>query len=243
MRKAQGSLEYLIIISVALAVVAIVSLIVVNSFGSQQNRYVYNTCASSAASCKISLSANPDFECSFCDTSCSFANGTSIFPSAVMCCKQGLTSKIYDGSPGCMPSCSDGTPYETCSAAQPEYCSSGSILDSCGAPGNCGCPSDRPVCKSDGTCIATCSGTGCIAGSPPNYCNNNALIKNACGGIYGCLCPGPGTRCFCNGDERCCNDYHYECQVDGTCKKVIDSTDCSGYCGGGGGCTTPPCPI
>ena len=103
MARVQGALEYLIIISVAIAVVTIVSMIVVNSFGSQQNRYLYNACANAAASCKTSLSANPATACSFCDTSCNFTNGTEIFPRATNCCKQGKSEMVYDGSNGCIP--------------------------------------------------------------------------------------------------------------------------------------------
>jgi hypothetical protein len=47
--------------------------------------------------------------------------------------------------------CSDGTPYDSCSATKPLYCSSGALIDGCGSPYNCGCPFGY-TCQSDGTC-------------------------------------------------------------------------------------------
>jgi len=245
MARAQGSLEYLIIISVAIAVVAIVSMIIVNSFGQRQSDFVMASCTSAASTCRSTLIADPTASCDFCDTSCKFANGTEIFSTATQCCTQGIPSRIYDGSLGCMPSCKDAlnTPYGACSDEQPKYCSDGAIVNSCGAPGNCECPSDTPICNSDGSCSSQCSGTGCITGSPPNYCNNGIIIKNACGGTYGCGCLGPRSRCHCTDGGYCCTDYHFACQADGTCKTVIDSTDCFGGCGTGEPCGHPPCPI
>ena len=99
--RAQGSLEYLIIISVAIAVVAIVSMIVVNSFGQRQSDFVMASCASAASTCNSTLIFNSTASCDFCDTSCNFSNGTEVFSTAADCCKQGKSNMVYDGSPGC----------------------------------------------------------------------------------------------------------------------------------------------
>ncbi len=101
MARAQGALEYLIILGVVVAVVAIVSMIVVNSFGQKQNGYLIASCASAASSCNSILIANSTASCDFCDTSCIFSNDTEVFPKAIDCCKQGKSKMIYDGSPGC----------------------------------------------------------------------------------------------------------------------------------------------
>lgn len=219
MARAQGSLEYLVIISVALAITVVVTLIVVNSFGSQQNRYVYNTCANAAASCKTSLSANPASECSFCDTSCNFTNGTAIFPRATYCCKQGKSEMIYDGSGGCTRACKDGTPYDECSTTQPpKYCDEGTIVDKC-TP--CGCPGGE-ACNADGTCSkpSTCGTVPEGQCSPtllPLRCENSRLVARCdlCG------CPDPTPL------HACCEDAKTACMCQTVYTCLSGSTKCS----------------
>jgi len=54
--------------------------------------------------------------------------------------------------------CSDGTPYGSCSATKPKYCSNGALVDRCAAPENCGCPSGM-LCNS--------TNKSCYTGQPP----------------------------------------------------------------------------
>ena len=236
MARVQGSLEYLIIIGVAIAVVAIVSLIVVNSFGSQQDRYVYNTCASAAASCKISLSANPESQCSFCDTSCSFTNGTSIFPSATTCCKQGKASLIYDGSNGCNPACSDGTAYDECSLlSPPKYCDSatGELEDRCGDPAvdptKCSCPvgllcnAATGACYEPSDCGDIAEGT-CDLDGTGLYCIDGVLVKGC--NTYDCPCTGRLFLRYCEDNAVCLADMALTC-VSNTCDWVEESEVCT----------------
>jgi len=224
MAKAQGSLEYLIIIAVVLAVTAIVTLIAVNSFGSQQNRYFYTSCANAAAVCKTSLSANPSAQCSACDTSCVFSNGTEIFPRAITCCKQGKSDMIYDGSPGCMPACRDGTPYEECSENLPMYCDdAGNLVPNCNI---CPCPAGESCNTVTGTCYmpSDCGSVpnGQCSATKPLYCDNGVLVKRCdlCG------CPSDSFRPCCDGMDACTCKWSYSCLSNGACDSYIEYTNC-----------------
>jgi len=234
MARAQGSLEYLIIISIAIAIVAIVSMIMVNSFSQRQSDYVMASCASAASTCKSTLIADPTAKCDFCDTSCKYANGTEVFPSAATCCVQGLNAKIYAGATGCGPACSDGTPYGGCGAVRPSYCnpSTGLLEFNCQ---KCNCLLGAPVCKSDGKCVSQCTGTGCIADNKPWYCNGGALVQK-CIDCNGCA-PTTGCETVCKNLHVCVCCYTSTCNADQTCTYTA-SCDCSDTeCGG-----SSPCP-
>lgn len=115
--------------------------------------------------------------------------------------------------------CSDGTPWDTCSATQPEYCNAGTLEDKASV---CGCPTGYeqsstnpdlcvvPTC-SDGTITNTCTS------SQPEYCDGNKQIINNCAA---CGCP---------------DDYYGNaqvCQADGSCQPAeynIDFTISLGY--------------
>ena len=101
MAKAQGALEYLIIISVTLAIVAIITMVVVNSYYAQSSDYAFNTCREAASRCKMAISGNPSEPCLFCNNACNYSNGTEIFTNATTCCAKGKTSEIYSNSLGC----------------------------------------------------------------------------------------------------------------------------------------------
>ena len=101
MAKAQGALEYLTIVAVVIAIVAVVTLLVTNYFKSQNDQYFYASCREAASTCKMTLSASPSDPCAVCDSSCTFNDGTEIFNGAINCCKHGKPSEIYSGSPGC----------------------------------------------------------------------------------------------------------------------------------------------
>ena len=111
MAKAQGGLEYLIIIGAAIAITAVVTLFVINYFGANTEQYFYASCRQAASTCNVSLSINPFNPCVVCDNACNYTNGTEIFPNAINCCKFGKTIEIYSGSPGCaytVPTCGNG---------------------------------------------------------------------------------------------------------------------------------------
>ena len=213
MARVQGSLEYLIIISVVLAVTAIVTLIVVNSFGSQETHYLYNTCVAAAKTCRTSLVSDSNAQCSFCDNSCNFTNGTEIFQNATQCCKQGNDSGIYDGSFGCKLSCSDGTPYGKCSDTQPWFCTgAGTLINDCI---NCLCPSDHACNTTTKKCYPACDdGTpyGKCSADKPKYCSAGSWINDC----VACNCP--------SGQE--CNTITKECYVP-ACKDGTPINQCA----------------
>ena len=232
MARAQGSLEYLIIISIAVAIIAIVSMIMVNSFGQRQSDYVMASCASAASTCRSTLIADPTASCDFCDTSCKYSNGTEVFPTAATCCKSGQNSLIYGGSLGCVPSCSDGTPYNTCTLDRPTYCNDqGDLVPGCGSPGYCGCPSGTPVCKSDGTCYNDCPPTdyGCIPDNKPLFCNYGALAYR-CQPTQ-CGCPADYSSRSCGRNQLCTCAYHYDCLGTGACKETVTCNCVPASCG------------
>jgi len=98
--------------------------------------------------------------------------------------------------------CSDGTPYNTCSSNKPLYCDNGTLVPDCQV---CGCDPGFE-CNESGTCFAppappnlTCSdGTpywNCSS-NKPFYCENGTLIEDC--GFCGC-------------------DLGLDCQINGTC--------------------------
>lgn len=97
----QGSLEYLIVIGTAIAIVSVIILLAVNYFSAQNSQYSYSLCREAASTCKLSLSANPSDQCVTCNNACNYSNGTELFSGAVNCCKVGNPESIYGGSPGC----------------------------------------------------------------------------------------------------------------------------------------------
>lgn len=85
-----------------------------------------------------------------------------------------------------IPSCPDGTPYNTCSPYKPYYCYNGKLVN---ATNICGLPEQYPFNESkqepelkcdDGTYYNECSK------EKPKYCSNGSLVENAsfCGCPY-----------------------------------------------------------
>jgi hypothetical protein len=153
---------------------------------------------------------------------------------------------VYDGSKGCVLSCSDGTLFGSCVLGQATYCNptTGKLESNCT---KCECPTETPLCKSDGkTCYTICTGTDCIPGNVPYRCVGGAPTQD-CNGCGGC----PGTHCVnrCIGHHVCmCCTYYGSCETSGVCL-ATNRCDCEedSTCGGGpggGGC--PPntfCPV
>lgn len=115
--------------------------------------------------------------------------------------------------------CSDGTPYNSCSSSKPFYCNNGNLVSNCGV---CGCSSG--TCQSDGTCktTQTCTdGTsyGSCSTNIPMYCSNGNLISKAsiCGCPAGqttngdiCTTPNPSGCQYnnppCSSNYQCVNN-------------------------------------
>lgn len=68
--KAQGALEYLIIVAAVLGITAVVVAFVTGVFGGQKGRASLSACKTAASDCAVKLetTANPD--CTSCETAC-----------------------------------------------------------------------------------------------------------------------------------------------------------------------------
>jgi hypothetical protein len=161
MARAQGSLEYLIIIAAAISITAVVTLLVINYFSTNTEQYFYASCRQVASTCKTTLFANPNDPCNACDTACKYANGSEIFPSAIECCKFGEPSEIYAGSLGaaCVPCTSDADctgGKKCCGASGLKRC----MTPRCSSTADCQQPACYSVeCINGGTCGAYCKNT------------------------------------------------------------------------------------
>ncbi len=242
--RAQGSLEYLVIITAAIAVLAVVASFVVGYFSTQSGQFYYASCSNAAALCRDTLLINSDSECAMCNNACNLSDGTEIFASASSCCRLGLPSEIYSGSDGsnCV-SCSDRTLYDKCSASLPLYCNhEGTLVSNCTG---CGCPYGQtcnhatgscyvpiPSCDADGTPINQCS----IANKGKN-CSTDAALFDDC---VHCGCP---TGSSCNATTNAC---YLSCDPDPTPRGQCKTTK-PDYCNMLGGivsnCTKCDCPI
>ena len=163
MARAQGSLEYLIIIAAAISITAVVTLLVINYFSTTTEQYFYATCREAASTCRTTLFANPNDPCNACDTACKYTNGSEIFPSAVECCKFGEASEIYSGSLGtaCVACTSDAdcTGGKICCGTGIKRC----MTPRCITTTDCPQPACYTVeCKDGGKCGAYCKNTPII---------------------------------------------------------------------------------
>jgi len=102
MARAQGSLEYLVIIAVVLAISSIVMLYATGIIGTQKSSVSISTCKQASIDCKLSKISSPTDSCTQCDTSCKdLSTGLEVTYDAVRCCKSAKPDMIYDNSPGC----------------------------------------------------------------------------------------------------------------------------------------------
>lgn len=111
MQKAQGALEYLIIIAAVLVISGVVVLLVSGSIGGQKTSFLYNSCRQAATECRITKLADPNIVCEACVDACTDpTSDKEIFPGAIECCQLGQSSSIYEGATGCEiePFCGNG---------------------------------------------------------------------------------------------------------------------------------------
>jgi len=107
--RAQGSLEYMVIIAVILAISGIVILYTSGILGTQKSAVSISLCKQTAEKCKLSKMTSPTDPCNACIAACANYTFTcwgspaakSISKGAIGCCKNGKSDQIYFGSPGC----------------------------------------------------------------------------------------------------------------------------------------------
>ena len=178
MARAQGSLEYLIIIAIVLAVSGIVVGYMVGIVGGQRSTVTLTGCKQAAVDCKAAKLLSPSDPCLSCETSCrDSASGQEVSTSAVECCQNAQVENIYVGSPGChVVMCGDGAieGTEQCEAGDPGACLSGCDTSTC-------------------TCLPAVCGDGYVDPSGGEQCDdadtdvNDSCVncKNAyCGDTY-----------------------------------------------------------
>jgi len=102
MPKAQGSLEYMVIIAVVLAIAGITVLYMSGVLSSQSSQVSATACRQASQACKLSQMSSPNDPCLSCATACiSQTTGREVFNGATYCCNHTLEDFIYPGSPGC----------------------------------------------------------------------------------------------------------------------------------------------
>jgi len=214
MPRAQGAIEYLVIVAAVLTIAAIVTVFMSGLLSGQSSAVSINACKQASVDCKASRLLAPVDPCSQCIQACTDSKGAEVFAGAIYCCNTSQSNMIYSGSPGCgggTTTCSDGTALDTCKTTKPKYCppGGGQLTDTCSI---CGCPSGQ-VCTAGGTCSAACSD-----GTPVSQCST--VIKgefctlvsgqptlidscSTCGCIAGETC---GANGMCTGIPTVCLD-------------------------------------
>ncbi len=141
--RAQGSLEYLMVVAVILAVAGIVVYFVANSSGKSVTDSNFAECKKAANQCQGSRLLAPNDPCLFCEKACT-VNGKDILEgtgfSAVELCKQGDSESIYKRK---VSGCGNGELEEG------EVCDGGSV--DCSVLGDYESGTQAP-------CLSDCSG-------------------------------------------------------------------------------------
>jgi len=183
MARAQGSLEYLIIIAVVLAVSGIVIGYMTGVVGGQKSKVTVTGCKQAAIDCKAAKMLSSNDPCTACDTACKDSNGVALFDGAAFCCDHGLPEMVFANSPGCY-GCKDSTdclsPTPICLANVCVECAD-----------NTNCPLAGTVCSAGHVCVPGCdpaapncpSGQFCCGTSPNAVCRAATCTSNlACAG-------------------------------------------------------------
>jgi len=94
--RAQGALEYLIIIASVLAIAAIVTTLLTDAFGGRRKEALVSECRTAAAECHSRLQINPDAHCAQCEDSCAVLHEEwpDEFPDPVGRCEEGAMEEI-----------------------------------------------------------------------------------------------------------------------------------------------------
>ena len=230
--KAQGSIEYLVIIAAVLVVSGLVIYLVTGSAGGSKQDILYGNCVAATQQCKLLKAVNSHDTCKVCENQCiEPATGEPLFPGIIECCQSGNSSGIYVGSTSC-----DGVIPTTCN--NNGTCDAGETNTNC--PGDC--PVAPPTCTDvdkDGYFVFDV--TDCPAG---NDCNDgNASIN-----------PGAVEVCIGNVDDDCDGDIDCadsECVGSPPCvggpelcnNGVDDDGDGDIDCDDSECVGSPPCPI
>jgi len=102
MLRAQGSLEYMVIIAVVLAIAGITTLYMSGVLKGQSSQVSAAACKQASQTCKLSQMSSPNDPCLSCNAACvSQTTGKEVFNGATYCCNHTQEDLIYTGSSGC----------------------------------------------------------------------------------------------------------------------------------------------
>ena len=236
MAKAQGGLEYMVIIAVILAISSIVIMYTTNIMGGQKSSVSISSCKQASVDCKLSKMGSPTDPCTQCDTACKDSAGMELFTGAVSCCTHAKTDLIYEGSNDCTGCLQDSD----CSGGQ--LCYQKQCV-TCYLDGQC--PAQFPFCvnneciqcKTDSNCpLGThCSGGFCASGclSDANcptgqHCNTATSMCVNCYQNSHCSAPTP----------YCVNNVCVQCTLDSQCSlgQICSNGACAAGCVADSGC-------
>ena len=200
MRKGQGSLEYLIIVAVVLALIAIVVLFLTGILGGSKASGDLNKCRTAASQCLSEIIGGPS-SCAYCEDACISADGLDIqgceegCGTACQLCKAGKTNMIQ---------------MEVCETAPPEppeeaYC----------GDGMCNGDETADTCPQD--CPAPVCGNGILEGD--EECDDGAGNSDA----PNAACRTDCTRGKC-GDGIL--DFGEICESDSDCPETLSPISC-----------------
>jgi len=102
MSRAQGSLEYMVIIAAVLAITAVTVLFLSGVFSSQSSTVPVAACKQASQTCTLSRMSSPNDPCLNCITACANpATLKEVAYQATYCCTHEQPENIYVNSPGC----------------------------------------------------------------------------------------------------------------------------------------------
>ncbi len=152
MARAQGSLEYLIILAVVLTVSGVVVAYMTGIIGAHKSSVTITDCKQAAIDCKASRLLSSNDPCLACDTACKDSTGAEVFDGATYCCTNSQPEMIFGNSSGCgggfTYKCNDGTALLQCSTSPlygGKYCNHGVFEPGCSSHG-CDCLDARFTC-------------------------------------------------------------------------------------------------
>ena len=96
--RAQGALEYLIIIAAVLGIATVAVLFLTGAFSSSASSAEFSKCRTSASNCNKDIALWSTPSCSYCDDACKFSSsGKEILFGAIAACKAGKMNSINKG--------------------------------------------------------------------------------------------------------------------------------------------------
>ena len=192
MARAQGSLEYLIIIAIVLAVSAIVISYSTGILGGGKSSISVTSCKQAAVDCKAAKMLSSTDPCLPCDTACKDSGGVELFDGATFCCNHGLPEMVFANSPGCY-GCKDST---DCSSPTP-ICLANLCVE---CADNTNCPLAGTVCSASHACVPGCTDTKLC---PPGQMCSSGVCVTGCVDDITTPCPS-GQYCCGTAPNKIC---------------------------------------